>query len=143
ERGPGRLPVALDRSRLAVAGDPTVADLDLDDLRDVLRSARDRERLGELEGDDPGGDLHGRTLRPGRRRVAGDRDVAPAAGRRRTYGKCGKNRPPPPATPARRGYHRALAFRANAVQQPPVTLSRSRPAAASPSSIRTGRRAPR
>ena len=33
-------------------------DLDLDDLGLVLRAARDRERLGELQGDDPGGNLH-------------------------------------------------------------------------------------
>ena len=47
ERRGGRLVVALDRRRLAEAGDVAVADLDLDDLGLVLRLARDDEGLGE------------------------------------------------------------------------------------------------
>ncbi len=54
-----RLVVALDRSALAEAARPFVAQLDDDDVRGVGRVARDRERLGELERDDPGRDLHG------------------------------------------------------------------------------------
>ena len=44
-----RLLVAIDRSRLAVARQPSLPDLDLDDVGRVLRLARDPERLGEHE----------------------------------------------------------------------------------------------
>jgi hypothetical protein len=57
ERRFGCLVVSVDRRRFAVPGVLAVAQLDLDDLRNVLRGARDRERLGEVEAGDPGGDL--------------------------------------------------------------------------------------
>jgi hypothetical protein len=57
ERRFGGLVVSVDRRSFAVPGVLAVAQLDLDYLRDVLRGARDRERLGEVEADDPGGDL--------------------------------------------------------------------------------------
>ena len=60
ERGRARLVVALDRRALAEAGDAVVAQLDLDDVVLVARLARDHERLGEAQGDDPGGELHRR-----------------------------------------------------------------------------------
>jgi hypothetical protein len=50
----GRFLIALDRRRLAAAGLPLVLERDLNDLGLVLRAARDRERLGELQGDDLG-----------------------------------------------------------------------------------------
>ena len=60
ERGLARLVVALDRRPLAEAGDAVVAQLDLDDVVLVARLARDHERFGEAQGDDPGGQLHRR-----------------------------------------------------------------------------------
>ena len=60
ERGLAGLVVALDRRTLAEAGDAVVAELDLDDVVLVARLARDHERLGELQGGDPGGQLHRR-----------------------------------------------------------------------------------
>ena len=79
ERRLGRLVVALDRRRLAEPGDALVPDLDLDDLGGVLRPARDRERLGELEGDDPGGQLHARTSLEGLTPQVSDTGPSPAA----------------------------------------------------------------
>ncbi len=49
ERRVRRLVVPLDRRRLAEAGHTAVADLDLHHLRDVVRLARDHERLREPE----------------------------------------------------------------------------------------------
>jgi hypothetical protein len=58
ERRLGRLPVTVDRRRLAEAGDAVVLDLDEDDLGGVLRAAGYDERLGQLERRDPGRELH-------------------------------------------------------------------------------------
>jgi hypothetical protein len=65
ERRLGRLVVPLDRRSLTEPGDVPVPDLDLDHVGRVLRPARDRERLGQLEGDDPGAELHTRTFAQG------------------------------------------------------------------------------
>ena len=65
ERRLGRLVIPLDRRSLTEPGDVPVPDLDLDHLRRVLRPARDRERLGELQGDDPGAELHAQTFAQG------------------------------------------------------------------------------
>ena len=62
ERGGGRLVVALDRRRLAVAADAVVADLDVDHLGLVLGSARDDEGLSHPQRRDPGVQLHARYL---------------------------------------------------------------------------------
>jgi len=68
ERGLGRFVVVFDRSTLSVPGDVPVPDLDLHDLHLGLGSASDRERLLELQRDDPGVDFHagrlGRQTRP-------------------------------------------------------------------------------
>ena len=53
-----RLVVALDRRSLAVTRHALVRQGDLDDVGVVRSLARDDERLGELQADDPGGDLH-------------------------------------------------------------------------------------
>src|SRR5205823_5955815 len=63
ERRGGRLVVTLDRRGLAVPAHTVVLDLDVDDLRGVLRRAGDDERVGETERDDPSRDLHAGTLR--------------------------------------------------------------------------------
>jgi hypothetical protein len=62
ERRLGRLVVALDRGRLPEPGHVAVPDLDLDHLGRVLRPARDREGLRQLERDDPGAQFHAGTL---------------------------------------------------------------------------------
>ena len=62
ERGLRRLLVAVDRRALAVADDAVMPQLDLEHLLLVARLARDHERLGEAQGHDPGGQLHGSTL---------------------------------------------------------------------------------
>jgi hypothetical protein len=67
ERRLSRLVVGVDRRRLAEAGHAFVLKLDLDHVRGVLRPACDRERLGQLQGDDPGAQLHAGTLRPATR----------------------------------------------------------------------------
>ena len=59
ERGGGGLVVALDRRRLAEAGDTLVLDLDLYDLRLVFGPARDRERLREVHRRLAGREFHG------------------------------------------------------------------------------------
>ena len=66
-----RLVVALDRRSLAVTRHALVRQGDLDDVGVVRRLARDDERLGELQADDPGGDLHAGNLL-GRRRDGDD-----------------------------------------------------------------------
>ena len=58
ERRLGRLVVALDRGGLAPADVAAVAQLDLDDVLPVARLARDHERLGQVQPDDGGLDLH-------------------------------------------------------------------------------------
>ena len=58
ERGRGGLVVTLDRRRLAEPGDVRRARPRPRRPRPRPRPARDRERLGELERDDPGGQLH-------------------------------------------------------------------------------------
>src|SRR5262249_32493742 len=50
--------VPPDRRSLPESGDSVVANLDVHDLRLVLRAARDRERLREPKRDDPGADFH-------------------------------------------------------------------------------------
>ena len=62
ERRIAGLVVPLDRRPLAEAGERSVPQLDLNDVVLVARLARDHERLGELQGDDPGGQLHAATL---------------------------------------------------------------------------------
>src|SRR5829696_2542213 len=62
ERRLRRLLVTRDRGRLSEAGDVAVPDLDLDDLRLVLRLARDHERLGEPKRRDPRLELHRREI---------------------------------------------------------------------------------
>ena len=63
ERRLRRLVVALDRRRLAEARDAVVADLDLDHVGRRPASPRAIvKRLGQLEGDDPGAQLHAGTL---------------------------------------------------------------------------------
>ena len=57
-----RLVVALDRRSLAVTRHALVRQGDLDDVGVVRSLARDDERLGELQADDPGGDLHPENL---------------------------------------------------------------------------------
>ena len=59
----GALVVACDRGALAEAVVPLVAQRHLHDVGVVDRLARDGERLGELEPDDPCLDLHRRRLR--------------------------------------------------------------------------------
>jgi len=54
----GALLVPLDGRALAVPRRSAVPELDDDDIRRVLRPARDPERLGEPKRDDPGRDLH-------------------------------------------------------------------------------------
>ena len=62
KRRRGRLAVALDRRALAEAADSVVPELDLDDVLLVTRLARDHERLGQAQGDDPGCQLHRRNI---------------------------------------------------------------------------------
>ena len=64
----GRLVVAVDRRRLAVARDAVVRQRDVDDVRVVRRLARDDERLRQLQPDDPCLDLHLASL-AGRREI--------------------------------------------------------------------------
>ncbi len=64
ERRFGALLVARGRSGFPVAGLTRVLELDVDDVRRLLRASRDDEALGELEGDDAGRKLHGETLSP-------------------------------------------------------------------------------
>jgi len=54
----GTLLVPLDGRALAVPRRPAVSEIDDDDVRRVLRPARDPERLGQPQRDDPGRDLH-------------------------------------------------------------------------------------
>jgi hypothetical protein len=77
-----RLPVALDRCRLAVSCDALVGQGDVDDVRVIGRLARDDEHLGELESHDAGLDLHPPKLPRGARDGddVGD-DVTAAPGR--------------------------------------------------------------
>ena len=58
----GRLLVPVVRLRLAEARDAGVPELDDDDVLGVVRAARDHERLGQLERDDPRGDVHRRNV---------------------------------------------------------------------------------
>ena len=76
--------VAVDRRRLAVPGDAVVRDRDLDDVGVVGRLARDDERLGELQADDPGLDVHaGEPTRPESRSTRRTRRRRPRPGPRR------------------------------------------------------------
>ena len=69
-----RLPVAVDRRRLAVSGDAVVGERDVHDVRVVGGLARDDERLGELQANDPGLDVH--AAEPTRRGVEIDTTYA-------------------------------------------------------------------
>ena len=61
-RRPDGLAVVGVGLRLAEAGDAGVAQLDDDDVLGVAGAARDDERLGQLERDDPRGDVHSRNV---------------------------------------------------------------------------------
>ena len=58
ERGLRRFAVALDRRCLASSDPAIVGELDLDDVGNVLRLARDHERFGELQPDDVSAHIH-------------------------------------------------------------------------------------
>src|SRR5512133_2642425 len=91
ERALGRLAVVVDGRGLTESRHVTVTDLDLCDVLRVGRTARDDERLGELQRDDSGAQLHrGYTSRPyapvaqGIERAPPERKVAGSIPARRT-----------------------------------------------------------